>query len=57
VSGLLPMRYPCGAFVSTIAIPNPLLNLDISLYSLPLISDDSLPGIQSKVYHFVCRLI
>jgi putative GTP pyrophosphokinase len=34
-----------------------LVFVDISLYSLPLISDDSLPGIQSKVYHFVCRLI
>ena len=31
--------------------------LDISLYSLPVISEDSLPGFQSKVYHFVCRLI
>jgi len=31
--------------------------LDITHYSLPLISDDSLPVFQSKVYHFAAGLI
>jgi hypothetical protein len=32
------------------------LGVDITHYSLPLISEDSLPVFQSKVYHFDCRL-